>query len=357
MLKLEAILKISVLGKFKFKSSHVFFFLALVLIVFGVIVLAKPSSDSGGSFLNKDIPTEIFKTKDFPAFEAYTKQNGAKKAYEVLKTYFKNNEPDAHDFAHVIGNVAAQDNDIDGIKICDNYYNYGCYHGFMQIYLKNHGTAAVSDMEKSCLSLGEVNAPSCLHGIGHGLMMESFYDLGGALKNCGILKRDTQTYCFDGVFMERIIGSMLPGDKKLKIDQTSLLEPCRSVDSVYKKMCWRNQVSVWYSYFAKDTAKVASYCASLLQDYWQICFESIGLLNVQQIGNDSQKLVGACKIVDDVAYNDCLAGEVKELLFEGKSPDVARDLCSFATGSFRESCLSVFEQMFRDFQARFGQSN
>lgn len=348
-------MKTSVFGKSKFKSFLLFITLLFVLIV--VILLTKPSSGSRVDITNQDIVTGIFRTKDFPAFEAYTKQNGAKKTYDVLKAYFKNNEPDAHDFAHVVGNVAAEEDEIDGLKICDNYYNYGCYHGFMQIYLKKHGVAGVSGMEKSCLGLGPTNAPSCLHGIGHGLMMESFYDLDAALKNCGILKTESQTYCFDGVFMERIIGSMLSGDKKLRTSESLLLEPCQSVGVLYKKMCWRNQVSVWYSYFAKDTAKVGSYCAALDRSYWQICFESIGLLNVQQLSEDSQKLVSACKIVDQGAYNNCLTGEVKELLFEGKSPDVARNLCAFATNSFRESCLSVFEQMFRDYQQRFSKSN
>ena len=350
-------MKTSVFGKFKFRSFGTLSLLILLLGFGGLIFLTKPSPIMKKGMSSFDIPVEILRSKDYLRFGDYARKNGAKGAYEALKSYFKNNEPEAHDFAHVVGNVAVELNDIDGIKICDNFYNYGCYHGFMQIYLQKHGLEAVVDMERSCNSLGAVNAPSCLHGIGHGLMMEAYYDLSAALKNCGLLEVASRTYCYDGVFMERIAGSMLPAEKKLVISFDNLLEPCKTMAKMYMRECWRNQVAVWFSFFSGDSYKVGSYCASLSQDYWQICFESIGLLNVQNYGDDLNRLIKSCEIVNSRGHDFCLTGEVKELLFEGKIPEKARSLCFYVTFDFRKSCFDTYEQMFAEYKVRFGLLN
>lgn len=302
------------------------------------------------------VPVEIFKKNDFRAFEDFTKKVGSKKSYDLLKSYFSQNESDAHDFAHVIGFVAA-DQGLDGLSVCDNFYNYGCYHGFMQIYLGNNGVSSVVDMEAACLKLGMVHAPSCLHGIGHGLMMEASYDLNIALKNCRMLNQSSQTYCFDGVFMERLAGSMLSRDRRIKLTSDTLFEPCDKADLLYKRECWRNQVSAWFGFFEGDTAKIGSYCAAIEKEYWQICFESLGLINVQNIGANEQGLIKSCGIVNSQAHDYCILGEVKELLFEGKPYNLAYNLCFLTEQTFRDTCLSTYNQMYADYQVRFGPLN
>ena len=343
--KLEVILQINASGKFKFRK---YLFLPVILSLLIVVVIIVKAASS-----KLDIPVETFKSKNYQDFEKYARKAGAKKSYDALKSYFKANELDAHDFAHVVGFVAADEGDIDGIKVCDNFYNYGCYHGFMQIYLQKHGVSSVVDMEKSCLSLGQVSAPSCLHGIGHGLMMEAAYLLASALKNCELLQVQDRTYCFDGVFMERIAGSMLPQDKKLKIAQDNLFDPCNSVNKIYGRECWRNQVAVWFSYFSQDPAKIGSYCASLEREYWETCFETLGLLLVQHKPADLNQLISACQIVDKTAHDFCIVGEVKELLFEGKDVNLAYSLCSYVTDYLRQKCFATYEMMFAEYQQRF----
>ena len=340
-------MKVNVFGKFKFRLSKYLFILFTTLLLIAVVVIVKPPVEKFS------VPVEIFKSNNYQDFEKYTRKIGAKKSYQALKSYFKANETAAHDFAHVVGFVAVEEADINGIKVCDNFYNYGCYHGFMQIYLQKHGVSSVVDMEKSCLSLGQVSSPSCLHGIGHGLMMEAAYDYKQALKNCQILAISSQTYCFDGVFMERIAGSMLPDAKKLKITKDNIMEPCNKIDRLFAKECWRNQVAAWFRFFGNNTGQVGSYCASIDAIYQDICFETIGLTNIMNLGEDQNKLVSACQIVSAKGHDACLVGEVKELLFEGRGVEVAANLCNFVTAQTRNSCQETFKRMYEEYRQRF----
>src|SRR3989344_4955004 len=232
----------SVKNKLQFRKLRLFYIISAILIFLIFLVTTV--------YLDKrnDISTEVFTKRDFIEFEKYIRNVGALKGYEILKSYYVNNEPDAHDFAHIIGQVAFEKQDIGGFKVCDSLYNYGCYHGFMQVYLTKYGISAVKNMENSCTALGNIHAPSCLHGIGHGLMMEANYALSRSLTSCEILLQSSKTYCFDGVFMERIVGSMLTEEQKIKTTEENILKPCKSIDKKYQRECWRNQVSVWFAY-------------------------------------------------------------------------------------------------------------
>ena len=182
-------MKTNVFGKARFKKTPAAFFILTACLIFLIafFLITNLSPDDS----KNEVPQGLFDGGDFQKFEDWAKEAGAEKAYAALKSHFTKNEPQAHEFTHIVGNAAVEQLDIDGIKICDNLYNYGCFHGFMQVYLKKHGVASVKNMEEVCRGLGEVHAPSCLHGIGHGLMMEAYYDLSEALDNCQILNNSS----------------------------------------------------------------------------------------------------------------------------------------------------------------------
>ena len=303
----------------------------------------------------KKLDTKIFEKKDFQAFEKYTKKNGAQNAYQALKNYFKNNDPQAHDFAHVVGIVNYEKNGESGLGICDTAYNYGCTHGFIEAYLAKNGIDLVGKIENSCQELGPLHAPSCLHGIGHGLMMNASYILGSALENCQKLQESSWIYCFDGVFMERIVGSMQDSADKLQINTQNLDEPCKSLEQMYQDQCWRNQVTLWFQYFQNRPEKVLQKCTGLDQIYQQTCFESTGLINVMNHHDDISGLLSACSLSENNLIDSCLIGELKELLFEGQNPQVAKSLCGYVSSANSQSCADLFNQLFSEYQKRFGQ--
>lgn len=335
-------------GKLKFKKLTIlfaFFLLASGLLI--LFILLKPQTQNR-------IPTQIFEKQNFSDFKKYAKNLGAEKTYSILKKQYQQNQPQAHDFAHIIGLVAFEQIGGSGLAICDAAFNYGCYHGFIEEFISKKGVSSVKEIEEACNQLGRLHAPSCLHGIGHGLMIDSSYNLEKALTNCDLLNTQSQIFCWDGVFMERITGSMLSVEKRLVVNKTNLDEPCLTIRKIYKKQCWRNQVSVWFNYYQQNTQKVGETCARIEAEFRQTCYESIGLVSVINFGENAEKLINSCKLSNNRAQDNCFFGAIKELLFEGKSPELARSLCLNVSHSNRKICHSLFEKHYIEYQERFG---
>ncbi|MBI2327657.1 hypothetical protein HYU92_05065 [Candidatus Curtissbacteria bacterium] len=313
------------------------------------------------TFLNRppenknQAPSSIFSDKSFTSYAQFAKQNGPQKAYQLLKENFPDNNPFAHDFAHVIGITAYEQNGPQGLGICDTAYNYGCYHGFIETFLVKKGIGAILEIEKNCSALGSVHAPSCLHGIGHGVLANRAYKLTEALEDCDIMQEKNRIYCWDGVFMERVTGSMQNAKDRVVITNETLFEPCNQIGGIYKGQCWRNQVTSWLTFFKRDTQEVGNMCLKIEKEHQATCFESIGLANVMWAQEDQIKLLNLCKILPNGNYsNECLIGELKELLFEGKSASIAQNLCNYVSRLAKQECLSTFNQQRDQSRARFG---
>lgn len=306
------------------------------------------------TFPNKEtFPYQLFDQEDYQTFQSFAYNVSVKQAYQELKTRYAQNEPKAHDFAHVVGIVSYKKSGVAGLSICDPAYNYGCYHGFIESFLQDKGVEKVFEVEKSCQGLGMIHSPSCLHGIGHGLAINASYNLRQALTDCDRLEESSQTYCWDGVFMENIVGSMLGRDQKPKIVQSELKEPCARLDKKYREQCFRNQVRLWFSFFAGNTKKIAEECATLEREYQKTCFESMGLIIVSTSPNDQEKIIASCQVETAEASDNCLLGAVKELMFEGKPPQIAQNLCFVTSEKTRQECFFLFQELEKESRERF----
>lgn len=298
---------------------------------------------------------EIIAKKDYQAFAVFAKSRGPAKTYDLLKKKFSQNEPQAHDFAHTIGIVAHELQGLKGLSLCDTAFNYGCHHGFMESFLSQNGIEQISQIEQACQELGIIHSPSCLHGIGHGVMIDSAYDLNTALSSCRLLTDFAQSYCFDGVFMERVVGSMLTAENRITMTPETLQVPCRDIDQFYKNLCWRNQVIAWFVYFKGDTPSIGSQCLQIEPEFRRTCLESLGH-NITMTGSqDPNSLTNLCRVLPDNAVSDeCLVGVIKELMFEGKPPQIAENLCSQISPANRQYCFSLFAELRAQYRERFG---
>ena len=296
----------------------------------------------------------IITKEDFEAFSIFTNKFGPAQTYQFLKQEFTHNETKAHDFAHVIGIVAHDQEGIEGLKICDTAYNYGCYHGFIEAFIAKNGIGKVTVIEEGCTRLGTVHAPSCLHGIGHGVMVADSYNLEGALNHCSLLKNSSQIYCWDGVFMERIVASMQTAKDKPILSEQTLREPCETIAKVFKNQCWRNQIAAWMQFFAGNTRKVGEQCSLLEADYRPTCLESLGLMSTITVGENPDRLISSCRVATaNQLSDDCLIGAMKELLFEGKNPNLAYSLCQYVSAENQGKCLATYNDHFNQYQQRF----
>lgn len=343
-------------GLNQFKNPLILLPILLVVFVFiSLVILPKIKKEKATETEPQARVDQIFASGDSQAFTKLTGEIGPQKAYELIKLKYPGNDTAAHDFAHIIGIVAHDQKGIENLKICDTAYNYGCYHGFIEAFIAKNTLAGVSEIENGCIALGTVHAPSCLHGIGHGVMVDASYNLDTALQNCSRLLQTSQIYCWDGVFMERIVSSMLAQKDKFVMTEHSLREPCDSVATIYKEQCWRNQVAAWLPFFGGNTQEVGNECALTELEYQKTCFESLGLLVTITAGENREALVSSCQVLpQNQISDDCLVGAMKELLFEGKKADIAASLCNAVSQSGRDYCQQIYNDHLAQSRARFG---
>ena len=158
--------------------------------------------------------------------------------------------------------------------------------------------------------------------------------------------------------MERIVGSMLPIEKKLAPSAQNLDLPCREVAYIYKSMCWRNQVTTWMSFFGGNTIAVGTRCQGIEPEFQKLCFETVGL-NIAMIPKiDKNQIAAMCAFIgQNYVSDDCAVGAMKELLFENKAADIAGSLCQIVSPQTQQSCFSLYSQLKAETQVRFSKNS
>ena len=279
---------------------------------------------------------------------------GIAKTYELIKARFPNNDPAAHDFAHVIGIAAYQKEGLGGLSYCDTAFNYGCMHGFMESFVAQNGIGEIAQIENACIALGQLHAPSCLHGIGHGVMIDSGYVLEKALDDCHRLQNASKLYCFDGVFMERIVQSMQAPEKKFTIAFETLDYPCNEVAYIYKSQCWRNQVTVWFQFYGGESRNAGQRCLQIESEFMPICTESVGLNVAMRNPKSADEAAAACAFIPGgIVADGCVIGVLKELMFENRPGVFASQLCEFVSVSAEADCNRLLLQLQEENRKRF----
>ncbi len=116
----------------------------------------------------------------------------------------------------------------------------GGFHGAVEAISKSAGPRSLPTMWVICRAeLNAYNSEQCGHGIGHGLMAATNYELPVALEQCNELTDEMHDSCWSGVFMENILGyrdGHIPHTTKYVNDDPQY--PCTIVADIYKKECY-----------------------------------------------------------------------------------------------------------------------
>jgi hypothetical protein len=114
-----------------------------------------------------------------------------------------------HQRAHDTGRISYELFGPAALALSSHECEAGAYHGATEALFFERGTANLEeDVATVC-----GNAPAfffhlqCIHGVGHGLMAWTSYELFDALELCDELQTDRdQRACYSGVFMENVVG-------------------------------------------------------------------------------------------------------------------------------------------------------
>jgi hypothetical protein len=257
-------------------------------------------------------------------------------------------ERGCHRIAHFIGSAALErfDGNVaktfsQGSAACVSGY----YHGILERAFLGITSKAglVRTARELCVSdslrrRGFLDY-QCRHGLGHGLMIQTGYDLPLALEICGALGTGwDHKACAGGAFMENINTQF--GFRSPWLDDGDPLYPCARVEQRDKRSCylrasWRILVLADGSFEA-----TAARCAGL-GPWARTCFHGYGRDAAESARYAARRIRPLCRLAG-AGEGDCLYGAARTIANASGAAGVepARRLCAGAQPRRQADCFA-----------------
>jgi mono/diheme cytochrome c family protein len=179
----------------------------------------------------------------------------------------------------------------------------------------------------------------CVHGLGHGLMIYTHYDMPRSLKVCDALNGSwDQTSCTGGVFMENLSSSYGVKSKWLKDDD--LIYPCNTVAERHKIYCYLMVTSRILPVVGYDFAKAAKLCRKSEPRWIATCFQSLGRDASGHSRQDPATILKYCATGGNM-MGDCVYGAARDMSSNYAGGEEASVLCTKAPKALRARCFDA----------------
>ena len=256
-------------------------------------------------------------------------------------------EKDCHRIAHFIGSAALErfggnvaKTFAQGSPACVSGY----YHGILERAFLGISTKAglARAAKELCVAEGIRRRGfldyQCRHGLGHGLMIQTGYDLPLALEICDRLGTGwDHKACAGGAFMENINTRF--GYRSPWLDDTDPLYPCARVGASDRRSCYLR--ASWRILVLADGSfeQTAAGCAALGR-WAPTCFHGYGRDAAEQARYSAAKIRPLCRVAGR-GEGDCLYGAARTIANASGRPGVepARQLCQGASPALRAKCF------------------
>jgi len=284
------------------------------------------------------------------AFGNLAYHEGPKVALRRFQTAIATNpavEASCHPIAHTIGAGALKHFHGDvgrafagGAATCGSGY----YHGLLEWKLARLSDREVARVARTVCE--ETRGTSqfiyyqCVHGLGHGLMLHTRYDLPGALRLCHVLVTSyDRISCSGGVFMENQQSSYGYRSKWLRTGD--LLYPCDSdvVQQQDKLYCYLLVTSYVLPKVGGDWGKVAAWCRKSDPTYVSVCFQSMGRDASGSSRQEPAGILPICRVARPHGERECLFGAARDILNNDATDLRGRKLCESVPRADRSYCF------------------
>jgi hypothetical protein len=179
-------------------------------------------------------------------------------------------------------------------------------------------------------------AYQCVHGLGHGLMIYTGYNLPVSLEICDQLATEwDQSSCTGGAFMENISSSYGFTSQWLKEDD--LVYPCNSVAERHKYYCYLMVTSRILEQNGYNWQDAAETCTKVEKDWIDICFQSFGRDASGVTRQDAGEIVKLCRLGGSWE-SDCVYGAARDITANDAGSRRARLLCERVAADLRPRC-------------------
>ena len=283
------------------------------------------------------------------AFGNLTYNEGPKPALALLATKTTTDTAvagDCHRIAHRMGSAAlSRFKDkvapafIAGSPVCASGY----YHGIIERAFLGQPTSRLAVVARQLCTDSQITDQrfllyQCDHGLGHGLMIYTGYDLPVSLKTCdGLTDEFDQVSCSGGVFMENFNSSYGVTSKYLR--KNDPIYPCNATAERHKVQCYGLVTANLLRTTGYDQRKTADGCRRSEPDWIGVCFESFGRDVSGIAGKSAAKARASCALAGK-NEGDCLYGVAREIVNSDAGYERGARFCEQVPKRHRSRCFS-----------------
>jgi hypothetical protein len=335
------------------KKIFVLLSIFLILIIASFFVpLKKTAQNSPKNTSTLYAQQKIFNSR----WDSQINKLGIEISYQQFKAENKTKTlGDQHAYAHLFGELLYDKTGDSGLAVCDDAFQYGCFHGLMGKIIQIKGTSAVSEIIRDCKKLNSTEAKifRCEHAIGHGILGSFGYslnDLKSALKVCSDMTKEIRLdICSGGIYMEYTFRPMKRDQSQIRqIDNGDLSEPCNQLDDVYKPDCYYQQVA-WWLYILpgnnkEKMLKIVEMCNRLPLEQQITCARGLGNHLSIYLEDNYREIVPLCNMLADKQKNSvCIRQAAYTLANIYDFKDRADAVCASLTSPDFERCHQMYE--------------
>lgn len=283
------------------------------------------------------------------AFGNIAFRRGPQVAVALFERRIAENEAGCHRIAHTIGaaalarfhgNIARTF--AHGTSACWSGY----YHGVLErslLGVKSYSRASLAAVSRRLCADRSVRAVTwlayqCLHGLGHGLMLTTGYDVRRSLDVCRRLSThwDAEA-CKGGVFMENISPMYGATSRWLRDDDP--MYPCPAVVEADRYECYKRATTRMLIVIGFDWERIAEMCSTLRADWKEACFISFGRDTSAQNERDAAQIVPLCALARPYgAERTCVQGAAMDITSNDADGARAAVLCTSLELRLRGVC-------------------
>jgi mono/diheme cytochrome c family protein len=294
------------------------------------------------------------------AFANIANEEGPKESLRQFDEAIKTPGPieaNCHRIVHAIGagGLAHFDGDVGkafvaGSASCTSGYYHGILErSFLGIEEEELGPASRRFCAGPQIRTSEFIAYQCVHGLGHGLMIYTGYDMPLSLKTCDRLATEwDQRSCTGGVFMENLQTSY--GTRSRWLKDNDLIYPCNAVAERHKYYCYDLMPSRVLQATGYNWAKTIAHCRRADRNYVDTCFQGMGREASGQTRLDPVRILQICSGAR-VYANECIHGAAKDMTYTDVGARRAKVLCNTAPNRHRDYCWAGIGSILGSFDA------
>lgn len=324
-------------------------------------------------------------------FKELAIKKGAEHAFGVLNVAQLPPNTDLHLLGHAVGDILYKQQGLDGIKICTQDFRNSCSHSIVVGLFIDKGVEALEDISKVCREApgGTGAYGMCFHGLGHGILAYTGYNMEKAVDLCKKTGTQALNYvetaeCVGGITMEMVAGVHdkkaweLQKDNYLK--NSDPLFPCNQpfIPAVAKPNCfiyltphlWEAAGGNIDDPKEKDFTKAFTFCSKLTgvnEVYQDVCYggfgkEFVGLSMARDIRKISdmgdkqlRQVYEWCLLAKETkAIRSCLFMAINSIYWGGENkPTTVVNFCKVMNEpTFKNSCYEHSIGAFKFYNAR-----